>query len=279
MCPCQHSESNGRDSALHCRSTQGSRPGEATRYTTRSSHKAPAPANTKCPGHERKAMGQQKATVIADVFPKFESLPIDIRVDIWTMALPAGRIWDVYDDGDDEKPRFHNPRPPPRIRGACREAWRVTEANGCWALDYMWFNKYRDVFLVPDGLDCSFMSLSLVEKLLPSVHTIAVDEREHSIDLLFTHLYGRGTVIFVFHFTCKMPIERATYRTPHFYTLREGDSIDHRYTPLNTSAERTWGGFRRRQERGWTMRAAEQGLPLSGIPKFKGVEIVRKVSR
>ncbi|CRK32193.1 hypothetical protein BN1723_003857 [Verticillium longisporum] len=74
-----------------------------------------------------------------------------------------------------------------------------------------------------------------------------------------------------------MHVEPRTYRTPHFYTLREGDSIDYRYTPLNAIAERTWGGYRRRQEREWTMRAAEQGLPPSGIPTFKGVEIMRRV--
>ncbi|EEY18879.1 conserved hypothetical protein [Verticillium alfalfae VaMs.102] len=39
----------------------------------------------------------------------------------------------------------------------------------------MWFNKYRDVFLVPDELDCGFMNISLVEELFPSVPTIAVD--------------------------------------------------------------------------------------------------------
>ncbi|GKT48099.1 uncharacterized protein ColSpa_08280 [Colletotrichum spaethianum] len=92
-------------------------------------------------------------------FPKFRQLPVEIRRAIWEASLPASRVFEPT--GDDEelfsykegKPtRFIREWAPPRMRGACREAYAVCMSVGRFTFGCfknsrirgLWFNDKHD---------------------------------------------------------------------------------------------------------------------------------------
>jgi hypothetical protein len=101
-------------------------------------------------------------TVIARVasFPKFQELPLEVRRFIWELALPGPRIFEAYYDNQNNLEIVvpHNVKPP-LIRGACKEAWKVTEKHGQFILGYYgariggkWFNPNKDMVYTGMGV-------------------------------------------------------------------------------------------------------------------------------
>ncbi|KAK2025718.1 hypothetical protein LX32DRAFT_702895 [Colletotrichum zoysiae] len=99
-------------------------------------------------------------------FPQFRQFPIEIRRAVWEASLPTPRVFEpkVYDGDNTEEPksynlgkptRFYREWAPPKMRGACREAYAVCMSLGRFTFGWfknssirsLWFNdKYDAVY-------------------------------------------------------------------------------------------------------------------------------------
>ncbi|KAM0332085.1 hypothetical protein ACHAQA_002355 [Verticillium albo-atrum] len=222
--------------------------------------------------------GVTRVITTVEGFPKFRALPPEIRQEIWKMALPPPQIYEPYFNASIVKMRFKYPSRPPPMRGACKEAWDITEATGVFALDYSWFNTDRDIIFLseddPGRFDMTYSTLLLE---IPEAQHVALDwfgvaNEPDKAEAVLEHLRDCKTVIMAVSITTLQINE-----FPHFFSLRDQDPVEWKeYAYATEFPCDTWHDAKKAIMKIWSQYAEANSIPLHTLPKLEGVEVLWK---
>lgn len=250
-------------------------------------------------------------TILAQVplpatsFPEFMKLPAELRDKIWEMSLPGVRVFepsppvsiDPYHGRDWGRSspvaecavlkRF----PVPNIRGACKEAWNMTEKHRAFrfgpggGIGGSWFNKRRDIVYITTWTDHPQSLSTEMDKCIQTFikpaepRHIALDR--HGLDKEWAVIYRMVSQatwpIETICATVERPVDYIRRTTPcqSFFRLMDDDLIYNNEVRASQRALERWADIRGNIQRRFVQDSINDGITLP-LFRVEGMEISRR---
>ncbi|GKT83680.1 hypothetical protein Ct61P_01530 [Colletotrichum tofieldiae] len=203
-------------------------------------------------------------------FFKFRQLPVEVRRAIWEVSLPAPRVFEPEGYNDDDelldyeegKPtRFIREWAPPRMRGACREAYAVCMSAGRFTFGWfrnssirgLWFNDKHDAVYFSHYRQWDRAQVRGVQTICVSTEIALTDLAYKGFE--HANLAACRRLIVALHPKMLYPIEEVTLEDlpgtkPVFRAMKDDDIIGPhklevaRFPELAGKPFLTWGELR-----------------------------------